>query len=129
MTMTLPSHFMGQYCSRIWLLLFLHEAQLLQHLPRHTVDVTKAVWANVDTSTPASHHYHHTVRKANCTRQDIERHRLYAGSTGSFADCEEYAHLTSLRHDLTGCGVTGLRSDCDTISQTFLILVWPYSNI
>ncbi|KAG8255629.1 hypothetical protein J6590_087976 [Homalodisca vitripennis] len=70
-----------------------------------------------------------TVRQANCTRQDIERHRLYAGSTGSFADCEEYAHLTSLRHDLTGCGVTGLRSDCDTISQTFLILVWPYSNI
>ncbi|KAG8302566.1 hypothetical protein J6590_030149 [Homalodisca vitripennis] len=71
-----------------------------------------------------------TVRQANCTRLDIERHRLYAGSTVSFADCEEYAHLTSLRHDLNGCGVKGLRSDCDTISQTFsLILVWPYLNI
>ncbi|KAG8333338.1 hypothetical protein J6590_000479 [Homalodisca vitripennis] len=51
-----------------------------------------------------------TVRQANCTRLDIERHRLYAGSTVSFADCEEYAHLTPLRHDLTGCGVTGLRT-------------------
>ncbi|KAG8319718.1 hypothetical protein J6590_085583 [Homalodisca vitripennis] len=94
-------------------------------MSHHTVDVTKAVWANVYSSTPARHNHHY----ANCTRQDIERHRLYAGSTGSFADCEEYAHLTSWRHDLTGCGVTGLRSDCDTISQTFLILVWPYSNI
>ncbi|KAG8255632.1 hypothetical protein J6590_087979 [Homalodisca vitripennis] len=58
-----------------------------------------------------------TVRQANCTRLDIERHRLYAGSTGSFDDCEEYAHLTSLRHDLTGCGVTGGISDCDTIMR------------
>ncbi|KAG8258010.1 hypothetical protein J6590_038137 [Homalodisca vitripennis] len=49
-------------------------------------------------------------------RLDIERHRLYAGSTVSFADCEEYAHLTSLRHDWNGSGVTGLRSDCDTIT-------------
>ncbi|KAG8246472.1 hypothetical protein J6590_084335 [Homalodisca vitripennis] len=48
--------------------------------------------------------------KANCTRLDIERHRLYAGSTVSYADCEKYAQFTSLRHDLNGCGVTGLRT-------------------
>ncbi|KAG8309078.1 hypothetical protein J6590_094566 [Homalodisca vitripennis] len=39
------------------------------------------------------------LKRADCTCLGIERHRLYAGSTGSFADCEENAHLTSLRHD------------------------------